>query len=65
MGLQSIVATLEQSGGKIFGAGGAGELFAMKPTTLASRIKNLGIDKSVIWGEGERGERHCFCVNRP
>ena len=44
MGLQSIVAALKQSGGKIFGAEGAAELLAMKPTPLASRIKKLGID---------------------
>ena len=41
----SIVAALKQSGGKIFGAGGAAELLGMKPTTLASRIKALGIDR--------------------
>lgn len=42
----SIIAALKESGGKIFGAGGAAELLEMKPTTLASRIKKLGIDKS-------------------
>ncbi len=41
----SIAAALKQSGGKIFGAGGAAELLGMKPTTLASRIKALGIDR--------------------
>jgi len=30
--------------GKIYEAGGAGELLEMKPTTLASRIKRLGIE---------------------
>ena len=44
----SIVAALKQSGGRIFGAGGAAELLEMKPTTLASRIKKLDIDKSAI-----------------
>ena len=39
----SIVAALKHSGGKVFGAGGAAELLGMKPTTLASRIKALGI----------------------
>ena len=39
----SIRAALEQSGGKIFGPGGAAELLNMKPTTLASRIKALAI----------------------
>jgi PAS domain S-box-containing protein len=39
----SIAAALKQSGGKVFGPGGAAELLNMKPTTLASRIKSLGI----------------------
>jgi transcriptional regulator with GAF, ATPase, and Fis domain len=45
---ESIIAALKQSVGKIFGANGAAELLNMKPTTLASRIKKLGIDKSAI-----------------
>ena len=45
---ESIVAALKESGGKIFGAGGAAEQLEMKPTTLASRIKKLGIDKSKL-----------------
>ncbi len=39
----NIVAALEACGGKIFGHGGAAELLGLKPTTLASRIKSLGI----------------------
>ncbi len=39
----NIVAALEASGGKIFGRGGAAEILDVKPTTLASRIKTLGI----------------------
>jgi len=39
----NIRKALEQAGGKISGAGGAAELLEMKPTTLASRIKSLGI----------------------
>lgn len=39
----NIVAALEACGGKIFGHGGAAELLGIKPTTLASRIKSLGI----------------------
>jgi transcriptional regulator with GAF, ATPase, and Fis domain len=42
---ESIVAALKQTRGKIFGADGAAELLGMKPTTLASRIKALGIEK--------------------
>jgi transcriptional regulator with GAF, ATPase, and Fis domain len=40
---QSIQAALAQTGGKVFGPGGAAELLGMKPTTLASRIKALGL----------------------
>jgi transcriptional regulator with GAF, ATPase, and Fis domain len=40
---ESIAAALQQSGGKVFGQGGAAELLNMKPTTLASRIKALGV----------------------
>ena len=42
---ESIAAALAQCGGKVFGPGGAAELLNMKPTTLASRIKALGIEK--------------------
>lgn len=40
---ESIAAALQQSAGKVFGPGGAAERLNMKPTTLASRIKALGI----------------------
>lgn len=39
----NILAALRASGGKVFGKDGAAELLAIKPTTLASRIKSLGI----------------------
>jgi len=39
----NILAALEATGGKVFGPGGAAELLDVKPTTLASRIKTLGI----------------------
>ena len=39
----NIVAALEACAGKVFGPGGAAELLDLKPTTLASRIKALGI----------------------
>jgi transcriptional regulator with GAF, ATPase, and Fis domain len=38
-----IMAALEACGGKIFGQGGAAEMLDVRPTTLASRIKTLGI----------------------
>ncbi|MGV3756016.1 MAG: sigma 54-interacting transcriptional regulator [Verrucomicrobiota bacterium] len=40
----SILAALSQSFGKVFGPGGAAEILNMKPTTLASRIKALGLN---------------------
>jgi len=36
-------AVLARTGGKIYGAGGAAELVNMKPTTLQSRLKKLGL----------------------
>jgi PAS domain S-box-containing protein len=39
----NILAALEACGGRIFGRGGAAELLDVRPTTLASRIKALGI----------------------
>ncbi|AXK83960.1 PAS domain S-box protein [Pseudolabrys taiwanensis] len=39
----NIIAALGACGGKVFGPGGAAELLDVKPTTLASRIKSLGI----------------------
>jgi len=39
----NVVAALEACNGKVFGRGGAAEMLDIKPTTLASRIKALGI----------------------
>ena len=47
-----IEAALVMTGGKVFGEGGAAELLGLRPTTLASRIKVLGID-----GRAYRGKR--------
>ncbi|MFV8816483.1 sigma-54 interaction domain-containing protein [Haliea sp. E17] len=41
---QNIIAALKHCNGKVFGIGGAAELLALKPTTLSSRLKKLGID---------------------
>src|SRR5208282_4960749 len=41
----AIAAALKQTGGKIFGPGGAAEVLGMKPTTLASRITALGLNR--------------------
>ncbi len=42
---ESIAAALAQTRGKIFGRDGAATLLGMKPTTLASRIKALGLPR--------------------
>ena len=39
----NILSALEVSRGKVFGRGGAAELLDIKATTLAARIKALGI----------------------
>jgi DNA-binding NtrC family response regulator len=45
---EAIAAALKQSNGKIFGPGGAAVLFAMKPTTLVSRISALGMNRKAL-----------------
>jgi transcriptional regulator with GAF, ATPase, and Fis domain len=42
---ENIVAALEASGWKIAGANGAATLLGIKPTTLSSRMKALGIER--------------------
>jgi len=39
----NIAAALEATGGRVYGRGGAAELLGLKPTTLASRLKKLGL----------------------
>lgn len=51
----NIVAALKICGGKVFGPGGAAELLGLKPTTLASRIKALGIDRRAVAQGGAQG----------
>ena len=42
----TIVAALRAANGKISGGGGAAELLGLKPSTLESRMKKLGISRS-------------------
>ena len=42
---ENIIAALEQASWKVYGPGGAAELLGLKPTTLASRLKSLGISR--------------------
>ena len=46
--VQNILAALQESNGKIFGHGGAAEILGMRPTTLASRLKALGLRKTYL-----------------
>jgi transcriptional regulator with GAF, ATPase, and Fis domain len=41
-----ILAALKKSGGKMYGANGAASLLGIKPTTLQSKMKKLGIRSS-------------------
>jgi len=43
--LEHIQAVLEQTGWRIRGAGAAAEILGLKPTTLESRMKKLGIQR--------------------
>jgi formate hydrogenlyase transcriptional activator len=45
---ETIAAALQQTNGKIFGPDGAAALLGMKPTTLASRISSLGINRRTL-----------------
>lgn len=48
--IRNIQQALMQCQGKIYGEEGAANLLGLKPTTLASRIKKYGIDKSHFAG---------------
>ena len=45
---EAIVNALKQTNGKVFGPRGAAELLGMKPSTLASRISSLGINRRTL-----------------
>jgi transcriptional regulator with GAF, ATPase, and Fis domain len=45
---EAIAAALRQTNGKVSGPGGAAELLGIKPTTLASRIAALGINRRAL-----------------
>jgi len=44
----NIIEALKVTKGKVFGFGGAAELLGVKPTTLSSRIKKLGINRLIF-----------------
>src|SRR6266436_6554518 len=45
---EAIINALKQTNGKVFGPRGAAELLGMKPSTLASRISSLGINRRTL-----------------
>jgi formate hydrogenlyase transcriptional activator len=45
---ETIISALKQANGKVSGPGGAAELLGMKPSTLASRISSLGINRRTL-----------------
>src|SRR5216683_50047 len=47
---ETIINALKQTNGKVSGPRGAAELLAMKPSTLASRISSLGINRRMLEG---------------
>lgn len=53
MEAENILAALQATHGKISGPGGAAALLGLKPTTLASRIKALGIKPAPRYARGE------------
>jgi transcriptional regulator with GAF, ATPase, and Fis domain len=50
---QNLMAALAQTGGKIFGPTGTAALLGMKPTTVISRLKALGLERNKPSGERE------------
>jgi len=45
---EAIINALKQTNGKVSGPGGAAELLGMKPSTLASRISSLSINRRTL-----------------
>jgi transcriptional regulator with GAF, ATPase, and Fis domain len=44
----NLVAALRHAGGRVYGADGAASLLGVKPSTLSSRLKSLGIQPAGI-----------------
>ena len=45
---EAIINALKQTNGRVSGTGGAAALLGMKPSTLASRISSLGINRRTL-----------------
>ncbi len=46
--IDNILTALRKANGRIFGPGGAAEILRMRPTTLASRLKALGLKRTFV-----------------
>ena len=44
-GCENVLAALRLAGGRVYGPAGAADLLGVKPTTLASRIRKMGIER--------------------
>ena len=45
---KNLLVALKKAKGKVSGSGGAAELLGVKPTTLASRLKAMGIERGIV-----------------
>ena len=48
----NLQAALRQADGRVYGPGGAAELLGVRPTTLASRLKTLGLTPAKAGSRG-------------
>ena len=51
--IANTIACLKMTGGKVSGKDGAAAVLGIRPTTLYSRLKKLGLDKD-DWSQKER-----------
>jgi transcriptional regulator with GAF, ATPase, and Fis domain len=42
---ENLLAALRQTSWRIYGPGGAADLLGVKPTTLTSRVKKMGLER--------------------
>ena len=45
---ENLLVALKKAKGKVSGSGGAAKLLGIKPTTLASRLKAMGIERGIV-----------------
>ena len=45
---KNLLVALKKAKGKVSGSGGAAKLLGIKPTTLASRLKAMGIERGIV-----------------